>query len=100
VSRRDKRTRADEWALTAAFALLPALALAAGSLAIRGHHTGSLILGLYFAALSLLLYLHSLRLKRRPHLQLRTRTIRLTVPVLIALGLALTIAVVLSNGRV
>ena len=58
-----------------------------------------LVLGVYFAGLSLLLFSQSRRIQRNPAARLRPRTTAAVIPALIAVGFALTVAEVLTDGR-
>ena len=93
------RDRADDWALTAVFALAPALILVIIALAHPDNDLGDLVLGAWFALVSLLLYLQSVRVRRHPPAALGSRALQVTSPILIIITVVLTIADLVTSGR-
>jgi len=100
VMHRGPRDRHDDWALTALFALLPALVLAISTLTSSGPDLGDVLLGSYFALLSLGLYAQSVRVRRQPSKLLRLAWVWAVSALVLAAGVALIVADAATHGRV
>jgi hypothetical protein len=94
-SRRDARAR--DWERTASVALF--VAVGAGVIAAAGHwDPGDLVVGVYFAAVSLLLWVQSARIRLSGSTAPFTQTVRVALVLAFCIGVLLGALDIITGG--